>query len=149
MPYLIDGNNLAHTWRLAENGQVDRSQVASRALAILRSRGSRATLVFDGAVRPGEAASHLGPLRIELAGGDADAWMLTFLRSRGPKAADWIVVTSDKALREKCRALGSRAMACHEFREARSADDESDSKPAVETDVESWLQVFGSTNRVR
>jgi predicted RNA-binding protein with PIN domain len=121
-----------------------------RVAAFCRARKARATLVFDGhALRPDMATQELGPLtlRVPPPGQDADT-LIRELVERSPKAAEIIVVTSDKALYSYCKTLGASVLRAHEWnaleRRIISAKAGAGEKPEREDDVEGWLRRFGA-----
>ncbi len=149
MPYLIDGNNLLGSWG-GPRGQDDRrGEVVRRVAAFCRARGAKATLVFDGhPLRPEMATQDLGPLslRVPPPGEDADT-VIRELLERAPRAADYVVVTSDKALYSYAKTLGAQVLRAHEWnaieRKLPSATKAGSEKPDREDDVEGWLRRFG------
>lgn len=148
MPYLIDGNNLLGSWG-GPRGQDDRRhEVVRRVAAFCRAKGARATLVFDGhPLRDEMRAQDLGPLtlRVPPAGGDADT-VIRELVERAARPADFIVVTSDKALYSYVRTLGASVLRAHEWNALERGlprGPEKSDKPEREDDVEGWLKRFG------
>lgn len=149
MPYLIDGNNLLGSWGGPRGEDDRRGEVVRRVLAFCRARNARATLVFDGhPLRPDLAAQDLGPvrLRVPAPGQDADT-VIRDLVEHAPRAAELIVVTSDKALYSYCKTLGACVLRAHEWnaleRRARGSGAPGSEKPPREDDVEGWLRRFG------
>jgi len=150
MPYLVDGNNLLGSWG-GPRGQDDRrAEVVRRVAVFCRARRTRATVVFDGhPLRPDMAAQELGglTLRVPDPGQDADT-VIRELLERAARPAEWIVVSSDKALYSYCRTLGAQILRAHEWnalerqvlseRAAQQGD-----KPEREADIEGWLRRFG------
>ena len=152
MPYLIDGNNVL--------GRVDttaprdpRADLVPRVAEFCRRQGARATLVFDGPPFREDLVGpqFLGDLTLRFAGADRDAdSLIEALVKRHDRPAELTVVTSDKALYERCRSLGARAMRVRQWialeRRAssrhRRPHEEDSEKPERETDVEGWLEVF-------
>jgi len=152
MPYLIDGNNLLGSWGGPTARDDRRAEVVRRVAAFCRAKGARATVVFDGhPLRTDMATQDLGPvsLRVPPPGQDADS-VIRELVERAPRAADLIVVTSDKALYSYCRTLGASVLRAHEWNslERRAAprrgSGAASEKPDREDDVEGWLKTFGS-----
>jgi hypothetical protein len=155
LPYLIDGNNVAHAWKRVTSGgpaglgvtASERAEVIRQVADVLRRIGARGALVFDG----GETAgSDLGVLSVHGAP-DADAWILTRLRTERRGATNWIVVTADKALRERCRALGAQVVRPDQFRKKagrekprdQPEDDERTSDLSLHAmSVQDWLRYF-------
>lgn len=151
MPYLIDGNNVLGSWGGPREDDDRRGEVVRRVAAFCRARGARATLVFDGGpLRPDLAAQDLGPLSVRVPphGQNADD-VIRELVERAKRPADWIVVTSDKALYSYVKTLGATVLRVHEWNalERRLATRQSPStseKPEREDDVEGWLRKFGA-----
>jgi predicted RNA-binding protein with PIN domain len=148
VPYLIDGNNLLGSWG-GPRGQDDRrGEVVRRVAAFCRARGAKATVVFDGhPLRPDMATQDLGPVsvRVPPPGDDADS-VIRELLDRAARAADYIVVTSDKALYSYAKTLGAQVLRAHEWnaieRKLPSAPSAGSEKPEREDDVEGWLRRF-------
>ena len=151
MPYLIDGNNLLGSWGGPQGRDDRRHEVVRRVAAFCRGRNAKATVVFDGhPLRAVLAAQDLGPVsvRVPEAGTDADT-LIRELVERAPRAADLIVVTSDKALYSYVKTLGASVVRAHEWnalerqiavqREARPGAE----KPEREDDIDGWLKKFG------
>lgn len=150
MPYLIDGNNLLGSWGGPRGGDDRRDEAVRRVAAFCRARRAKATLVFDGhPLRPEHAAQDLGPLtlRVPPAGVDADT-VIREIVERAARPADWIVVTSDKALYSYVKTLGASVLRAHEWNaiERRVAPRAAtgDDKPEREDDVAGWLRKFGA-----
>ncbi len=152
MPYLVDGNNLAHALGLSSSGLADRDACLQTVAAFCRSRGAQATVVFDGPPQDGaKASSHLHRVRVVFSEArSADEIILGLLKdSRSPR--DFTLVTSDKSLGDRARRLGVTVERCHEF--ARRLDrkperpGERSEKPAgkeTPEQIEAWLAVFGT-----
>ena len=150
MPYLIDGNNLLGSWGGPRGEDDRRGEVVRRVAAFCRARGVRATLVFDGhPLRPEMAAQNLGPLtlRVPPPGQDADS-VVRELVERARRPAEWVVVTSDKALYSYVRTLGASVLRAHEWnaldRRLSKAATSASEKPEREDDVAGWLRKFGA-----
>jgi predicted RNA-binding protein with PIN domain len=151
MPYVIDGNNLLGSWGGPQGQDDRRAEVVRRVAAFCRARGAKATLVFDGhPLRPDMEAQDLGPLRLRVPppGGDADT-VIRELIDTAERAADLVVVTSDKALYSYAKTAGASVLRAHEWnalerRLVRGAQGSTGGeKPDKEDDVEGWLRRFG------
>ncbi|PYQ52288.1 MAG: hypothetical protein DMF78_11545 [Acidobacteria bacterium] len=151
MPYVIDGNNLLGSWGGPQGQDDRRAEVVRRVAAFCRAKGAKATLVFDGhPLRPDMEAQDLGPLRLRVPppGGDADT-VIRELVDTAERAADLVVVTSDKALYSYAKTAGASVLRAHEWntleRRLVRPDDASSGgeKPEKEDDVEGWLRRFG------
>src|SRR5437016_4580790 len=117
MPYLIDGNNLLGSWGGPHGDDDRRAEVVRRVAAFCRARGAKATVVFDGhPLRPEMEMQDLGPLRLRVPppGQDADT-VIRELIDRAERAADFIVVTSDKALYSYAKTAGASVLRAHEW----------------------------------
>lgn len=148
MPYLVDGNNLAHVLGLAKGSLADREACARLVSDFCASQGAQATIVFDGPSPSGAGPAHRPRVRIEFGEGRSadDVILRTLQGSRTPR--DYTVVTSDKSLGDRARHRGATIERCHEFARRlprtgsgpRSAE-KPDRKPSRD-EVESWLAVF-------
>jgi predicted RNA-binding protein with PIN domain len=153
VPYIVDGNNLLGSWGGPRGLDDRRGEVVRRVAAFCRARRVRATLVFDGhQLRPDMATQDFGGLtvRVPPPGQDADTLIREVLE-RVARPAEWILVTSDKALYSYCKTLGAQVLRAHEWnaieRRQLSAQTEvpGAEKPEREADVEGWLERFGSS----
>ena len=117
MPVIVDGNNLLHS---LPSGQRQRSSVRRRALDTVRHEGVRLTVVFDGPPPSGSPElEHLGQVTVRYSGqSSADDMIVGLLRSSS-RAADWVVVTDDQALRDRVRDCGARVRTLEEWRSRR------------------------------
>jgi predicted RNA-binding protein with PIN domain len=126
--------------------------VVRRVAAFCRARGARATIVFDGhPLRPDMATQDMGPvsLRVPPPGQDADT-VIRELVDRAPRAAELIVVTSDKALYSYVKTMGAAVVRAHEWnalerRLVPASRASGSEKPEREDDVEGWLRKFGQS----
>lgn len=155
MPYLVDGNNLAHALGLASEGLADRESCARTVSSFCRSQGAQAILVFDGRAPDGaRAATQTHRVRILFSEGrSADDLILSLLRdSKTPR--DFTVVTSDKSLGDQARHRGASVERAHEFskrlerKPMRSGP--SPDKPAereTKEQIDAWLAVFDPNRR--
>jgi predicted RNA-binding protein with PIN domain len=151
MPYLIDGNNLLGSWGGPREDDDRRAEVVRRVAAFCRARGARATLVFDGGpLRPELASQDLGPvsIRVPQQGQTADD-VIRELVERTLRPADWMVVTSDKALYSYVKTLGATVLRVHEWnalerRLVPRNPSTTSEKPEREDDIEGWLRKFGA-----
>jgi predicted RNA-binding protein with PIN domain len=149
MPYLVDGNNLAHALGLARDGLADREACLKTVSAFCRSRGAQATVFFDGPA-PGDAraSSHLHRVRVVFSEArSADELILNLLKtSKSPR--DFTLVTSDKSLGDRARLAGATVQRCHEFATRLAgpigAGERSDKPAGRESseEIEAWLAVF-------
>lgn len=155
MPYLVDGNNLAHALGLSDGTLADREACARLVADFCRSRGAHATLVFDGPAARGALAA-VQPHRVRVLFSEArsaDDLVLRLLAdSKTPR--DFIVVTSDKSLGDRARHRGASIEKAHEFakrlvRPPRTTSSR-DTKPApreTAEQIEAWLAVFDPKRR--
>jgi len=118
MAYLIDGNNLM--------GQADpyfkydhssRNKIIARLLLFQKTTRSRIFLVFDGKPPLEEHELKLNPKFTVLfpePGQSADSLIEEMLRQKNDKRY-FLLVSSDRSLREMARAYGTRSMTTLEF----------------------------------
>ena len=150
MPYLVDGNNLAHALGLSHDGLADRQACARMISDFCRSKGARATIVFDGAAvsGPGAPATSSRAKVVFSGARSADETILRLVEgSEAPR--DFTVVTSDKSLGDKARHRGATVERTHEFarrlvRPARNPAERAYKPAAKESaaEIDAWLAVF-------
>jgi predicted RNA-binding protein with PIN domain len=139
MPFLVDGDNLLGSWP----GRT-RSDAERRALAVELSRWATAerrqlVVVFDG---PEPAGLMFGAGAVFSGGGrSADDAILARLRAEA-QPAGWTVVTSDRSLGDRCRALGAHRVRSDEFRKRLTRTPGAE-KPERESEIDYWLEQFG------
>ena len=149
MPYLVDGNNLAHALGLSIGGLADRETCARMVASFCRTRGARATVVFDGRGPGGARDSTLTHRVTVLYSGSRSADdVILRLVSDSKAPGDFTVVTSDKSLGDKSRHRGASVERAHEFskrlnRGAREGEPpEKPSARASREEIDAWLAVF-------
>ena len=104
MPWLLDGNNLAHGG--------SRENVRRAALAVARGERVRILVFFDGAPPPGAAVSEsLGAVEVRYVG-HADTAIVAFLRSHG---RGWRVATDDRELARLAREARAEVVSAKVF----------------------------------
>ena len=139
MPRLVDGDNLLGTWPGRSRAAADKRALAREIDAFTRRDGRTCVVVFDGA-RP-EGVGFAADTVFSGPGRSADEVILSRLKeSADPRGV--IVVTHDRSLADRCRALGARIDSPRDFR-ARLTGGGSGEKPAREDDVKGWLETFG------
>ena len=119
-----------------------------------RTRGARATVVFDGTpFRPELGSQQLGgvSLRFPPSGKDADS-VIREIVDAAARPNELTVVTSDKAVYSYAKTRGACAMRSREWTallrkpggspKARARRSESREKPDHEPDIEGWLERF-------
>jgi hypothetical protein len=152
VPYVIDGNNLLGSIGGPSVPGDGRTEVLRRVAAFCRTRGARATLVFDGApFRPELGTQELGRVvvRFPPPGSDADT-VIREIVDGAPRPAELTVVSSDKAVYSYARTRGARALQAREWNAlsrggvhpARRPPVDTSEKPDRETDIEGWLEKF-------
>lgn len=150
MPYLVDGNNLAHALGLSIGGLADRENCARMVASFCRSRGAQATVVFDGKAPEGARDSTRSHRVSVLYSGSRSADdVILRLVSDSKAPGDFTVVTSDKSLGDKCRHRGASVERTHEFSKRLErrpgTPGGSPPKPApreTREQIEAWLAVF-------
>jgi len=155
MPYLVDGNNLAHALGLSVGGLAHRESCARMIAAFCRSRGARATLVFDG--RPPDGARESsGTHRVDIlySGSRSADEVILGLLARAKSPGEFIVVTSDKSLGDKSRHRGARVERAHEFSRRLDRPAPDDARPGDKDtprespqEIDAWLAVFDPSRK--
>ena len=139
MAFLVDGDNLLGTWPDRERTDAGRRALAFELDRLAARERRRVVVMFDG---PNPAGIDLGP-DVFFAGPrrSADDLILAFLRKQ-PDARAWVVVTSDRSLGDRCRALRARVERSDRFR-GRLRHRAGPEKPEREDDLQYWLREFG------
>ena len=138
MPRIVDGDNLLGAWPGRDRSDVEKRELVRQIDRLGTREGGRILIVFDGS--PPAWASFPDVL-FSGAGKTADAVILERLR-RDADPRGWTVVTNDRSLADRCRALGARIEGTKTFR-ARLATDAASEKTEGDTDVAYWLEQFG------
>ncbi len=150
MPYLVDGNNLAHALGFSNGAQADRESCARTVGVFCRVQGAQATVIFDGPAPAGSrGAGQTDRMRIVFSEAKSADDLILQLLAGSTTARDFTVITSDKSLGDKARHMGARVEKAHEF--ARRLDRPSKAvgprseKPALKEtseQIDAWLAVF-------
>ena len=118
MPVIIDGNNFLHSLPSQEQ---NRDSVRRRALDTVRQGRLSLTVVFDGPPPGGSPdPEHLGRLTILYSGASSADDLILRLLPRSGRASEWVVVTDDRALRDRVREQGAQVRTLSEWRSRRS-----------------------------
>jgi predicted RNA-binding protein with PIN domain len=145
MPYWFDGNNLiGQSAALAKANPKVRQSFLSSLSAYYKGGGGRFLIYFDGddssrtLPPPGVSIKYSAPL-------SADEYMLRRLREiRTP--SEVIVVTNDRALRNRCREEGASALTWQEFvrkMEMRPSSHIKENEKTERIDLDEWIRYFG------
>jgi len=114
MPVIVDGNNLLHS---LPSDEQSRCSVRRRALDTIRQGGMSLTVVFDGPPPEGSPdPEHLGRLTIRYSGASSADDLILRLLPLSTRASDWVVVTDDRALRDRVRERGAQVRTIGEWR---------------------------------
>lgn len=117
MPLIIDGNNLLHS---LPRGDRNRSEVRRQVLEAVRQQRVRVTVVFDGPPPTGTPElEHLGSVTVRYSGQLSADNVILDLVSAG-NAADWVVISDDRELRNLARELGAAVRSLGEWKGRRS-----------------------------
>ena len=119
MPWVIDGNNLAHGG--------DRERVRRAVLALARVEKVSIVVFFDGAPPPGgRDREPLGPVEVRYVP-HADAAIVAFLDRQHGRG--WRLATDDRALATRARHAGAEAVGADAFwRRVAAAGDAADER---------------------
>ncbi len=145
MPYLIDGNNLCGAGRDRRLHLPTGEPEMVAVLADFATRRSGAlTVVFDGPAGPGRSPGRPGRVRVVHSGPRRTADdVIVDLAERSRTPADITVVTSDRELRDRVRALGCHVPGCRRFAEIiqRAPSPPGNDKPD-RVDLDDWERYF-------
>ena len=137
MPRLIDGDNLLGTWPGRRRTAGERRELAREVFRWAAGKRGRTVLVFDGSP-PHEKPPHHD---VVFSGGgrSADDWIVEHVKRQANPGA-WLVVTSDRALGDRCRHAGARVQRCDEFRPTLRQPNKD--KPTGPVDIGEWQRYF-------
>jgi hypothetical protein len=117
MPVVIDGNNLVHSLPGRARGRGD---VRRQMLDAVRREGMLITVVFDGPPPQGSPdLEHLGRVTVRYSGAASADDVILKLIPDGSAAAQWVVVTDDRGLRDLARRRGAGVRSLAEWRNRR------------------------------
>ena len=117
MPVIIDGNNLLHSLPSQEQ---NRESVRRRALDAIRQGGMSLTVVFDGPPPVGSPdPEHLGRLTIRYSGASSADDLILRLLPKSGRASEWVVITDDRALRDRVIEQGAQVRTLREWQSRR------------------------------
>ena len=138
MPRIVDGDNLLGAWPGRDRSDVEKRELVRQIDRLSTREGGRVLIVFDGTA---PAWASFRDVLFAGGGKSADAVILERLR-RDPDPRGWTVVTNDRSLADKCRAIGARVEGTKTFR-ARLAAQAASEKTEGDADVAYWLEQFG------
>ena len=153
MNLIIDGHNLVAQVPGLSLGLLDDEARLVRLLGRFARQGRhRVEVYFDGAP-PGEAGVRtFGQVRAHFIAqrSTADAAIRRRLRALGRSAADWTVVTSDRAVQAAGREARARVLKSEEFASRLQAPlrarvgsaGQAAEEPPSEAEVQEWLEIF-------
>lgn len=150
MAFLVDASNLGGLLGGAAGARA--ADAVVRFLLPWARERARVRLVFDGPERR-EVARQYGPLEVVWSGAEpADETIVRTVRA-APRA--WVVITEDRELASRCRALGAKVEPASRLaarasagprrpaKTARAAEEESEKPPANAEERDLWRSVFG------
>ena len=143
MAFLVDGNNLIG--RIAgrpPSTEEERRQVQKTIAARLRSERSSVVLFFDGEPSAGRRDGWLGGLTVRYSGNRSADDAIIEAVERAKARRDCHVVTDDRALAERARSRGARALSTADFWGRMEAPAGEGSAEPRAVDVDDWESFF-------
>jgi YacP-like NYN domain len=136
MPWILDGNNVAHGG--------ERSAVRSAALDFARGKRMKVVVIFDGAPPDGgREVEHLGPVEVRYAP-VADSAILEIVERGG---REWRLVTDDRDLARKAHERGAQVTSVADFRARLSRMKSLPEAVAGVVDLDRELAYFRDSSR--
>lgn len=135
MPWIVDGDNLLG----AKRDDEAKRELARRIERYRVRTGRRILLVFDG---PAPPIALPGEVEFSGPGRRADDRILHAVAG-DPDRRGVTVVTDDRSLGDRCRALGARVARGGALRGELSPGGAEDEKPDPRNDLAHWERVFG------
>lgn len=118
-----------------------------RALDAARDESMSLTVVFDGPPPAGSPEhEHLGRVSVRYSGSASADDVIIGLLPAGRRAAEWVVVSDDRALRDRARARGAEVRSLSEWRSRRSRSSRRQSRePKLSSkEVADWEDFFST-----
>jgi predicted RNA-binding protein with PIN domain len=143
MPFLVDGNNLIG--RIAgrpPGSDEERREVQRTIAARLRSGRSSVVLFFDGEPSAGRREGWLGGLTVRYSGNRSADDAIIEAVERAKARRDCHVVTDDRALAERARSRGARALSTADFWGRMESPAGEAPRDARAVDVDEWESFF-------
>jgi uncharacterized protein len=154
MPILVDGHNLIGqipTIDLADPDDEAQLVMLLRRYAA-RRRGRKVIVVFDGGVygHPENLNGYMVECHFARSPRDADSELIRRIREVR-RHAEWVVVSSDRAVAGEAQARGIPVVSSQEFAKRLAAldqpraslRDKRNDRPLSKAEVEEWMRVFG------
>ena len=142
MPFYVDGNNLAgRVLGRPPASDEERRTIRDRIAARVRKGRSAVVLFFDGEPETGKRDAWLGGLTVRHSGERSadDAIVDAVARAKAPR--DCHVVTDDRALGQRVRALGARTLSTVDFW-ARLEETPGEPSGPADVDLDEWTAYF-------
>jgi len=151
MPYLIDGHNLIPKLGLRLDSLDDETELVNRLNEFCRlTRKTHLEVYFDNAQPAQPESQRIGLLMAHFVRRpmSADDAIHIRLKKLGKAARNWVVVSSDRAVRSSARASGARAISSEEFAGEviavlRSGPPAPEMQPTMsERELDEWVRLF-------
>jgi predicted RNA-binding protein with PIN domain len=143
MPFLVDGNNLIGRLARRPPGTEEERRRVQRAIADrLRVGRSSVVLFFDGEPSAGRREEWLGGLTVRYSGNRSADDAIVEAVERAKARGDCHVVTDDRALAERARARGARALSTSDFWGRMETAPGAATRDAGPVDVDDWESFF-------
>lgn len=150
MPYLIDGHNLiGKIPGLNLDDLDDEKELIQILQEYCQLVGKEAEVYFDHAASGHARARVHGRVtaRFVRSGQTADQAISRHLNRLGKQAANWTVVSSDRAVLAAARRARARNLSSEEFSQEliseRTSTGSIDSPEISDTEIDDWLKLFG------
>lgn len=141
MPVVVDGNNLLHSLPPQHRSRAD---VRRHSLDLVRRESLQVVVVFDGPPPQGSpSVEHLGRVTVRYSGVAAADDVIIGMLPAGREAAQWVVVTDDRALRARARSKGSSVRTLAEWRARRPPPRRSAQESRLSShEITQWEEFF-------
>lgn len=147
MPFLIDGHNLIpHVSGLSLQQLDDELALIERLDSYFKQQRKQAVVYFDRAQPGGSVDLRRAFLKVHFVRlpAIADDAILQHLKRLGGEAKNWVVVSSDLAVRKGAEKNGARVIPSPEFAALLTESRTDNPDPTPENnDIDDWLKIFG------
>ncbi len=151
MPYIIDGHNLIAAMPGIDLEEArDERALLEQLQAFSQRQGRTLHVYFDRGHAGGRNQFRLGRLhvRFSVPPRSADDAIRSKLRSIGSEAPNWVIVSSDREIRDQARRAGARSMTSTAFSQKLQPQEQvepTDEKPSyrlTDEEIEAWEARF-------
>jgi predicted RNA-binding protein with PIN domain len=151
MPYIIDGHNLIAAMPDIElDAGRDERDLLERLRPFAQREGRSLYVYFDRGYVGGRKNFRIGRIHVHFSvpPRSADDAIHSHLQSIGSEGPNWVVVSSDREIRDQAERIGARTVSSLAFSRELQAPDENRSstekpiQPLTDEEIDAWEALF-------